>query len=386
MKSVQIAMEVEGINLEKLLRAAAEEGILVTHAKRSGPRRMRLHVQAWQAAQLRALCARFGWELRETRAGVLVRAERFLRRRMLLAPSLALGALLVWLSGQMILSLEIDHAQEHIAEVRRALAEEGVRPGRMKAAFSLDALRAQLSLRLPGLSFVGLRYAGSTMICDCQQAVSEEAADVPGEGMDIVAAQPGIITYISAASGTPQVVPGQAVRRGQVLISGTERTQGGQTHAVRAQGQVNARVYARGEAKVSLKQTTTVETGQTRTRVTLCSPWRTFVVQEAQPFASQDVSLEREPLMGLYLPLWMERETFAETEVFASPRDQGDAMSMAQGAAERIAKEQCPQGVMVLDKWVDCDIYCENEHDDGFAVATVIIEYERGIAARCRPE
>lgn len=374
-----MTVEIEGINLEKLLRAAADGGLLVTNARRCGPRTMRLRVRAYQMRQLRTLCARFGWELREVRAGALARAARMLRRRPMLAPGLALGALLVWLSGQMILAVRIDNAQENVAEVRHVLAEAGVRPGRLKAAFSLDELRARLALRLPGLSFVGLRYAGSTLVCDCQRATLGEQADVPGGGMDIVAAQPGIVTRISVSSGTPQVTPGQAVCKGQVLISGVERTQKGQLRAVRAQGQVSARVYAKGEAKVSLTETTTVETGQTRTRVTVRTPWHARVVRDAQPFASQDVSRERQVIVGLYLPLWREIETFAQTEVFASPRDRGDTASMAQGAAEKKAKDQCPYDALILDKWVNYSMI-----DNEFVYATVVLEYEAPIAGRMK--
>ena len=376
---MRVTVEIEGINLEKLLRAAAESGLLVTNAQRLGPRTMRLRVRAVQMKRLRALCARFGWELREVRAGSLVRAARLLRRRTMLAPSLALGALLVWLSGQMILSVQIDNAQENVAEVRHVLAEAGVRPGRLKAAFSLDDLRARLALRLPGLSFVGLRYAGSTLVCDCQRATFGEQVDVPVGGMDIVAAQPGIVTRISVSSGTPQVTPGQAVCKGQVLISGVERTQKGQLRAVRAQGQVSARVYAKGEAKVSLTETTTVETGQTRTRVTVHTPWHVRVVSDAQPFASQDVSREKQVIVGLYLPLWREIETYAQTEVFSSPRDRGDAASIAQGAAEKIAKDQCPRDALILDKWVNYSMI-----DNEFVYATVVLEYETAIAGRTK--
>ena len=372
-----MTVEIEGINLEKLLRAVAESGLLVTRAQRRGPRTMRLRVRAAQLGAFYALCARFGWEVREIRAGQLVRALRFLRRRPLLVPSLALGALLVWLCGQMILCVRIENAQENVAEVRRVLAEAGVRPGRMKAAFSIDALRAQLALRLPGLSFVGLRYEGSTLVCDCQGATEGEETDVPGGGEDIVAAQPGIITRIYVSSGTPQVVPGQAVVKGQVLIRGVERTQQGQLRAVRAQGQVSARVYARGEAKASLTETTTVETGRTRTRVTVRTPWHARVVRDAQPFASQDVSREIQRVVGLYLPLWREIETYAETEVFSAPRDRGDAASIAQGAAEKLARAQCPYNAVILDKWVECRTV-----DEAYVLACVVIEYEQSIAGR----
>ena len=68
----------------------------------------------------------------------------------------------------------------------------------------------------------------------------------------IVAAQSGIIVRISAESGTPQVTAGQAVRKGQVLIRGQERTGGGGTQLCRAQGEIIARVFVRGDARVSL--------------------------------------------------------------------------------------------------------------------------------------
>lgn len=374
-----MTVSVEGVNLEKLLRMAAADGLLMTDVRRTGARRMQARVRAWQLEPLRALCARFGWAMQEERASLPVRAARFLRRRWMLALSLLLGALLVWGSGRLILDVRIEHAQEHRAEVQRALKEAGVRPGRRKSAFSTDALRAELALRLPGLSFVGLRYAGSTLICDCRQAVLGEHADVPGSGLDVVAAQPGIVTRISAASGTPQVEPGEAVVKGQVLIRGEERTQKGAVRPVRAQGQVSARVYARGEAKVSLTQTHTVETGDTRTRVMLRTPWHTRVVRDAQPFASQDVSRERQAVVGLYLPVWRDVETYAETVEYTVARDRGDAASMAQGAAEKIAKEQCPHGVLILDKWVN---YCMIDNE--FVYATVVLEYETAIAGRAQ--
>ncbi len=370
-------MEVEGINLEKLLRAASEAGIVLSRARRTGGRTMRLRLRAGQLGAFAALCATFGWQMREIRADGLTRAARFLRRRKALAPALALSALLVALSSQMILAVRIENAQEHVAEVRRYLDEAGVRPGRFKAAFSLDALREGLALRVPGLSFVGLRYAGSTLICDCQRAVQGESLAVAGQGEDIVAAQPGIVTRLYAQSGTPQVQAGQAVRKGQVLIAGYERTQKGQLRPVRAQGEVWARVYARGEAKASLTQTSTVETGRTRTRVTLRSPWHARVIHDAQPFASQDVSRARQIVFDLFVPVWREIETFAETEVFTTPRDRGDAASMAQGAAEKMAKEQCPHGALILDKWVNYSMI-----DNEFVYATVVFEYEAGIAGR----
>jgi hypothetical protein len=248
----------------------------------------------------------------------------------------------------------------------------------MKAAFSLDRLREGMALALPGAAFAGVRYAGSTLIVDCRPALIGERAGVPGEGMDIVATEPGIVTAITASSGTPVVEIGQAVRKGQVLIRGEERTERGETLSVRAQGDVRARVFAGGSASASLSETKTQETGRVRTRVTLEMPGAfSRVVRDAEPFPSQDVSIRREMVVGLYLPLYREIATYAETVVTKTPRSRADAASAAQGAAEELAKKQCPWGALILDKWVDYSMI-----DNEFVYATVVLEYETSVAGR----
>ena len=164
-----------------------------------------------------------------------------------------------------------------------------------------------------------------------------------------------------------------------MLIAGYERSEKGMQMPVRAQGQVIARVYASGQAQVSLKKTHTVETGLIRTRVTVASPWHRRVVRDAKPFAAQDVSRQIQPVVGLFVPLWREIETFAQTEVFTISRSRADAASTAQGAAEKIAKEQCPPRALILDKWVKYSMI-----DNEFVYASVVLEYETSIAGRTK--
>ena len=377
---MRLTVLIEGINLEKLLRAAQEEGIVLFDAKRMDVRAMQVSLTPGSKRRLEALCEKSGWQMREVRADAALRMTRFLKRRLGLVAAFLCCLLLVYASSQMILSVSIEHAQENAAEVRRFLDEMGVRPGRLKRSFSLDDLREKLTFRLPGLSFASFRYAGSTLIADCRPSIQGEAFLISGSALDIVAAQPGIVSRISVSSGTPQVEPGQAVRRGQVLIKGEERTEKGQMRPVQAQGQVLARVFSGGSARVSLKETRTVETGQIRTRVTVCSPWHARTLREAEPFESQDVSTEIQPVVGLYIPLWREKQTYAQTVVFTEERNPGDAASMAQAAAEEQAKKGCPHGALILDKWVEYDM-----PEDGTIAATVVLEYETGIAGREKP-
>lgn len=324
------------------------------------------------------LCERYGWQVREVRAGVERRILRVFKRRGTLAAGVLLGIFLLFLSSQMVLRVEVLGAGEQEAEVYRCLEEADI--SRWKRLVSTDELSDRLALRLPGLAHAAARFEGSTLVMDCRPARQGEQNAVQGSAMDIVAAQSGVVLSMSVQSGTPQVQPGQAVRKGQVLISGEEPTLEG-TNAVRAEGKVYARVFSQGEARVSLARTGTVETGLIRQRVTLESPWSSRVVADAKPFKTQDVTVVRQPIVGLYLPVWRRIETMAEVVYVPRERAENDARSQAQGAAEKIAKLNCPPGAEILEKWVEYSII-----EDEMVCAKVVLEYEEDIAGRISSE
>jgi len=377
---LHVTVCIEGINLEKLLRTAADSGIVIRSLRRKDTRAMQLRVRADQLKQLQSLCEQSGWDCSIVNTGRFIRFLYLLRTRPVLIPSFLLAVLLVMLSSQMILRIEITGAGKSTAQVRRVLADEAVQPGRMKRFVSLDNLRAQLAYRLPDLAYAGAYYAGSTLVIDCRGAVDGEKLALDGSG-DIVAAQSGIVSRIWASSGTPLVQPGQAVHKGQVLIAGFERSEKGMQIPVQAQGSVLAKVYVSGEAKVSLHHIRVVETGQTRTCITVHTPWSQRVIREAAPFASQTTDKRIQRVVGLYLPLWREIETYAQTEVFREERSRGDAASMAQGAAEKIALKQCPPDALILDKWVNYSMI-----DNEFVYASVVLEIEAPIAGRIQSD
>jgi len=372
-----ICVSMRGLNLEKLLRIAAGAGIRLQCVRRLDTHALEARLPVSRAGRLRALCDSHGWEMEEIAAARTVRLLRFLRRRWALAAAAPMCVMLVLLASRFLLAVRIEHAGEHAAAVRSVLQSMSVRPGRRLSSLSADRLRSRLEYALPGLVYAGVRLEGSTLVIDCRPSHEGEQAGTGGESTDIIASQDGIVTRIWALSGTPQVAPGDAVRRGQVLIAGEERTGQDTSAPVPAQGQVMARVWARGDAKVSLFSAHTAETGRVRRRVTLQTPWGGRVVREAVPFESQDIEVEIEPVVGIYIPIWRKIELYVENEITKTARNRADVMSEAQGAAEKAAKNNSPINDQVIDKWVDYSMI-----DNEFVYATVVLEYERDIASR----
>ena len=104
---MHVTLWIEGMNLERLLRMAADAGILIHAAARKGPRSMQVRVYAYQAVQFTSLCEQSGWTCRTVRTGMLTRLIRLLRARPMLVPAMALACLLVFCSSQMILRIRI---------------------------------------------------------------------------------------------------------------------------------------------------------------------------------------------------------------------------------------------------------------------------------------
>lgn len=374
---MDMTLEITGLCPERLLTMAVESGLLIRRVYRLDERHIRLRVPVSQSRDFLALCARYGWESRVISSGMLLRCASCVRRRPMALAGALLYVLLMAMSSRMIWQIRMDHAGKDAGEIRRYLQEKQIIPGRLKSTVSPSRIQDDLMLRLPDLAYVTVSYEGSRLVIDCQASLEEESTWTPGRELDLVAAQDGLITGMVVRSGTPAVSIGQAVHAGDVLIRGEERAQKQSMTPVMAQGEVTARVWARGNARVSRYKTRTVETGAVRRRVTVVSPWHSRVVSDAESFEKQDVSEENQPVVGLYLPLIRRIETYAEVEIFREERAVSDARAMAQGAAEQMAKNKCPSGVHILDKSVENSMI-----DNEYVYAAVVLEYETGIAVR----
>ena len=116
---MNLTLELSGLNLERLLRAAGEGGVQLQNVRRVDERTMRVTVPATQKKKLAALCERYGWQMTEIRAGWPLRLARGMKRRWTLGIAMLLSVFLVYVSSEMIWRVEVDGAGENVAEVRR---------------------------------------------------------------------------------------------------------------------------------------------------------------------------------------------------------------------------------------------------------------------------
>jgi len=179
-------------------------------------------------------------------------------------------------------------------------------------------------------------------------------------------------------SGIPCVKPGDAVRRGQVLIRGEEQASKEQTRPIGALGEVIVRSWFSGEARLPLTQTKTVDTGRRSTGARLVLLGYEWPIAEARAYPSQRIERDYLPIGGLFMPLEIER--FSNVEVLRQDSEIPREILRARARALSLANAQAtlfregPGQYIPRDSWVDYEM------TDDVLVARAVIEIQSDAA------
>ena len=160
-----------------------------------------------------------------------------LRRWWILAAVVVLlGALTVFLPGRILfLQVEGNGAVPGKLILEHA-AECGAHFGASTRKLRSEQVKNHLLWAIPELRWAGVNTDGCTATISVaeRQSGQEQAGELPG---DIVSVTDAVVSGILPQTGTAMVSPGQAVRQGQILISGSTEL-GITTRVDRAAGEV----------------------------------------------------------------------------------------------------------------------------------------------------
>lgn len=181
----------------------------------------RIYQAHWEAAKREitaCLCT-----VKVLRTFGLPHAVRGLRKRPLLIAGMILAFLLSYISQYWVWFVRVEGAEEIPRDqILRTISEEGVRFGVWGPALDTQYLKNRMLNRIPELRWLAVNREGGI----AHVLVSERDPKLSGLDMDLVtnviASTDGIITGISVLNGFPAVQIGDAVTKGQLLVSGTQ--------------------------------------------------------------------------------------------------------------------------------------------------------------------
>ena len=378
----EVTVRVRCLMPEKLIDRATDQGARFADVQLTEDNTLLVQCDAQSARLLLSLCRRFNLEARVTRLRGFSALRRFVRQRATVALGIACAIMLsaFFLTRIWIVDIAFTGAlaaSGDPAALSRSLEAMGVRPG-IGRSIDTGLLAQSLLARTESYSYASARLQGVRLLVEvAPEAPAPILYDV-NAARDLVCAREGIVVSAVVRSGMPCVKPGDAVRRGQVLIRGEEQATKEQTRPIGALGEVIVRSWFSGEARLPLTQTDTVDTGRRSTGARLALLGFEWPITAARAYPSQRTERAYLPIGGLFLPLEIER--FTNVEILRQdsqiPREilraRARALSLADAQASLL--RDGPKAYVPGESWVDYEI------SDGVLVARAVIEIQSDAA------
>lgn len=371
-----VTVRAECLMPEKLLERALRQGARFGSVRREGAHALIAECDERSAAILLDLCERFRIPARALdRRGRSALRERA-KRRATLPIGLALCVVLCWLFLSRVWLVEVAFSGEAAglgdAQALLDLARErGIRPG-ISRQVDLDALGKELQAEAGDYSYVGARLRGIRLVIEAVPEVPSPPLYDVDAARDLVSDRDGIVLSAVARSGELCVQPGDAVRRGQLLIRGEELEAKDATRPIAALGEVIVRAWFTGEASLPLVEKQERFTGRSSASSRLVTPWFSLALADGETYAGQREEAQYLPIGGLFVPIEIKRVTRREVQALEVAldedafRDRLSPLAFAD-AALRLSRDG-PADCEVLRRWVDF------ERQGGRLVARAVIE------------
>ncbi len=204
------------------MEAIAGAGIVLWDVRPEDALRLRFRVSARCFRKLKTLADKRGEKLTIIRRQGIYWRFRALTRR----PVLALG-LLFLLFAQLFLPTRVffirvsGNESVPTRQILAAAAECGLSFGANRRAIRSEKIKNALLYAIPELKWAGVNTSGCVAVISVAEKQSAAAMEPEEEGVaSVTASRDGVLKSLLVTRGTALCVPGQAVERGQVLISG----------------------------------------------------------------------------------------------------------------------------------------------------------------------
>lgn len=216
-----VILQIEGLSAARLLRRMTEHGIRVRRAVRTSPGCMQLTIDAKHFFALKRL--KRGLPVRihiVRRVGLPFLWMRIKKRPVLMIGTVLIGLLIFFASDRIWLFRVEGTERIDPNEVLERLAEKGLSVGARVEGPILITAANELSAEIPDAAWVGLDREGITLTAKVVESLpaSPKKTQQPS---DVIAEKDGVLIRLVVTHGQARAAVGDAVKAGDVLISGT---------------------------------------------------------------------------------------------------------------------------------------------------------------------
>lgn len=240
----EIHLEITSADCASVLNALASSGVSLQNVTYCNDLIIQLSIFRSDYQKIRRLCNSQGVSVKILRkTGLYWIGKAFLKRPALLCSLMFFLILATFLPTRVLFIFVEGNSTIPTNLILEAADECGIRFGAVRRDIRSESMKNALLQRIPQLQWAGINTSGCTAVISVREkTMSEFQQDENMQVSSIVALRDGIIQNCTVFQGNPLCSVGQAVKAGQMLVSGYS-DYGIVTKATRASAEIKALTF-----------------------------------------------------------------------------------------------------------------------------------------------
>ncbi len=355
-----ITVTVEGQYPERLINMALSRGIYIWNIKPLS-NGMRFEIRSSGYEALRTIAEENGYHLQVVSKHGLPVYKSIMKRRVGFMAGGLFFIIALYLLSSFVWFIEVKGNERIPTErILAAINKYGIQQGVPKWSFSRVEVEEQVLREIGDLSYIKIDIRGVKANIKVVEKIVVPQQEITGPS-DMVAARSGVVEEILVIDGQAKVESGQAVAKGDVLISGTVTPvlnpyapppiEPLTPYQVQARGVVKARVWYQGYGECPLRSQNMVLSGREAHQVGLLTPWKEFTLwgQKRPQYEHEQIKATSYILGTPFGPLGFNYHLFSEEQPEEVIHSELEATQIARQKALQSLEDQIGESAVVTD-------------------------------------
>lgn len=342
-------ISIEGFFVERFINTCISKRILLWNVKRKKSTLLFCNISIKDFKKIKSIAKKTNCRIKITsKKGLPFALKRYRKRKVFLFFIIPVIALVI-ISSNYVWNIEI-YGTEKIdrQDIMEELNKEGLSIGKLKSKIDKKRIINNMRLKRDDISWIEIDLKGTNAIVSVVEAKEKPNIIDENEYCNIVSNQKGIITKITAKTGTAVKKVGDIVEEGEILIGGYMEGKYTDLRYVHAFGNIEAKTWKTKRKRMNLKTTITTETGKNENRYTLnINKFKINFYKTLPNFEKYDtinMSKKIRVFSNFYLPIELKKVTYKELKEEPKTYGKKEAQDLLlKDLEEEFEKEEIPK-------------------------------------------
>lgn len=258
-----LRVSIEGYYIERFINICKNNKITIWNLKRNKEIEMNLNVRISEFKQLCQIAKKTKCKIKiKNKKGIPFLLYKYKKRKIFLI-LLILMACFIGLSANFVWNVDIKEENgQKLENIEQDIENAGLKTGTLKTKIKTKEIINKIRFQRKDVAWIGIELKGTNAIVKLVKSDEKPEIIDENEYCSIVSNKSGIITKISAQTGTANVKVGDIVKENDILINGWMEGKFTGIRYVHAKGEIEAKVWHTKHKKILYNTTQTVETGK----------------------------------------------------------------------------------------------------------------------------